>query len=112
MWLTLNTYAEACIRWSHSSRTAVVSFSGSQGLPDYFYNVHLYPRMFDPFLPDWKPADDVWIHTGFEVQFESVRGMLYEVLGDLIGNKRGATVVSTGHSLGAALATLLTFELK
>lgn len=34
------------------------------------------------------------------------------MLGDLIGGKRGATVVATGHSLGGALATLLTFELK
>ena len=90
-----------------------MSFSGTENRRDWANNAKVLPSKFsDPFLHNQTTIKGVWVHTGFGVQFESIREVLYEVLGDLIGEKQGATVVATGHSLGGALATLLTFDLK
>lgn len=79
----------------------VLSFRGTQ--PDKWEDVKTDARFVK------KKTIDGKVHTGFKQAFEDVKAPILDALRNQIGNM---PLYITGHSLGAALATVATQELE
>jgi len=89
----------------------VVSFRGSLTLNNWYADFYAFQR-------PWPPADSdrgnaTWCqgclaHSGFAAAYEELRGPVHAALLDLSCGR----VAVTGHSLGAAVATLAAFDLR
>ncbi len=75
----------------------VVVFRGTDDIDDWNINFHAYQSSF---------GSSGKVHSGFKKAYLSIRQELFECLRD-----HSLPVFITGHSLGAALATLATSEL-
>lgn len=76
----------------------VISFRGTDEIDDWNINVHAYQTSFN---------DLGKVHSGFKKAYTSIRDELFEYL-----NNNSLPIFITGHSLGAALATLAAAELS
>lgn len=93
-----NTSTQAAmLRVNHDNPCLVIAFRGTDGIDDWAINVDAYQA---PFGKAGK------VHQGFMKAYLSIREKLFEYLKD-----NSLPVFITGHSLGAALATLATSEL-
>ena len=63
-------------------------------------------------IPFRAPSSQVRVHRGFYAAARSVLPRLQELLAMCVGADEGWTVHLTGHSLGAAVAMLIAYELK
>jgi len=54
--------------------------------------------------------DEVWVHKGFLMAYQSVAGSLLELAEEVMEGDEQWTVYATGHSMGGALATLFAYE--
>ena len=90
---------DAYIWLSKSTRTAYVSFPGTRTFEDLGHDLDTRSVPLDP----TRPAD-VLVHAGFRNKYFSVHEMLADVLE--IHESMFDTLVTTGHSLGGALATI------
>ncbi|KAI8851375.1 class 3-domain-containing protein [Chytridium lagenaria] len=82
-------------------RSAVVVFRGSKGVDNYILNANV-----------WKTTTDgnVRIHEGFLKAYKTLEPFINDELGRVLGECSTCdTVVFTGHSLGAAMATIATY---
>lgn len=80
-----------------SNNTAYVVFRGTKGMQDVLVDMEICQKPFGK-------QNNVKVHNGFRLQFESVESDITHMLetnADLFN-----TIVFTGHSLGASLATL------
>lgn len=62
-------------------------------------------------IPAWG-ADPVRVHEGFHEVYGSMRQPLHDELNTLLGKHPHASVIVSGHSLGAALAVTCTHDLS
>jgi hypothetical protein len=60
--------------------------------------------------PPWAPS--VKVHAGFLEIYRSVRGIIHEALTTALKKDPSAAVITTGHSLGAGLATVCAHDLQ
>jgi hypothetical protein len=60
-------------------------------------------------VPPWRA--DVRVHAGFLEIYNSVRGIVHNTVSAALSKSPGATVITTGHSLGAGLATVCAHDL-
>jgi triacylglycerol lipase len=97
--LVTNHGAEAYLM--ASSRFAIVSFRGTQ--PEDWSD------LFDDALYLTKPWDTGHVHAGFARRLDALDGEIRPFLDDLPG---GCLVWFTGHSLGAAVATLAAYRYR
>lgn len=94
-WSYVNAYS-----WIQN-RTLYVVFRGTEGMEDVKIDLMVHMSQLLP------GNNSVFVHDGFLEQFRSIHGVLLDTLLDSL--KKGGlidTVHFTGHSLGAALATL------
>jgi hypothetical protein len=80
------------------TRTAFISFRGTQDLADWLQDLDAVPENYAPLVGFGQ------VHTGFQDVYETVRG-------SIVANLSTATtgcdqILITGHSLGAAVAVL------
>ena len=95
------TDTQACAFYRPATRQGIVAFRGTE--PD---SVSDLGSDIDTLMFDWCPQPGqpaVRVHAGFAGALDRVAGM--PAFADWIGRHQGA-LVFTGHSLGAALATL------
>lgn len=86
---------------AESEDEIVVAFRGSDSLPDLDSDVDFFQVPY-PFVEDAGKT-----HRGFTCIYKSTRDSLRKELNKLSNKKR---LLVTGHSLGAALATLFTID--
>lgn len=84
-----------------SANNIIVAFRGSRSLSDWLNNID-FPQTTFPFI-----ADEAKTHSGFTDIYSSCRDEIINTLQLLPFYK---TLFITGHSLGAALATLHTLD--
>ena len=112
----LQTETEAYLWADFSEKKVVVAFRGTEmgRLGDFITDISLFQA---PFLEECSEFDGAQVHQGFLKAFRSVQDAILQQLQFII--KAGArkddngpnwTVFITGHSLGGALAVLLTAD--
>lgn len=79
-----------------SNSFVVVAFRGTESWRDFFTDIKFIPK---PIIPGQKPL----AHSGFVNALNSVFEPIANKLEDILGHK---SLYITGHSLGAALASL------
>ncbi|KII92720.1 hypothetical protein PLICRDRAFT_482508 [Plicaturopsis crispa FD-325 SS-3] len=90
----------------------VVAFRGSQDIADFMTDAAVL--QIPLILPGLTNHDvgDAFVHSGFLFSFNSVARQVLSTVNPEIGAHPGYTLISTGHSLGGALASLGALCLK
>ena len=57
---------------------------------------------------DWISSEDVFVHRGFDSEYDRFRDTMLEIINDNNPSK----IILSGHSLGSALATLSALDLS
>lgn len=57
---------------------------------------------------DWISSDGVFVHRGFDSEYDRFRNTMLEIIND----KKPSKIIVSGHSLGSALATLSALDLS
>lgn len=88
----------------HSQNSIYVAFRGSTSIQDWLNNL-------DDLFESYPKCDGCRVHKGFYDAQKSVISTIVTYVSTLKKEKPSYTVVVTGHSLGAAMATLTTVDL-
>jgi predicted lipase len=85
----------------------VVAFKGSDAhsLDDWVANLQAYSKLN---ATDW--GSDVMVHAGFFDLYQRIRSNITASIRALLEQHPGASIVTTGHSLGGALAYLCAID--
>ena len=116
------TDTQASIWADNESKRIVIAFRGTEQvkIKDILTDINIIQT---PYEEGNKHLRDVRCHLGFLTAFKSVRGAVLQLLRSVlvtdlnisatatVSNQSGREIYVTGHSLGGALATLMTFEL-
>ena len=80
-----------------------IAFRGSSNIENWLANIQFHQI---------QPYDDenISVEKGFYNLFADLKPIIYQTLQDLTSKYNTHNVLSTGHSLGAALATLFVFD--
>jgi predicted lipase len=88
-----------------TNRKIVVSFRGSKSVRNWLANIN-----FDAIPTDLCPACTV--HQGFWKSWLEARPRILAAVKTAVAQNPGFSIVSSGHSLGGALATLCAANLR
>jgi predicted lipase len=102
-----------------AGQQVMISFRGTEGLDamDVWSDMSLFAKTSSDGLPNiWGlvfPGNwfDLRTHPGFQKAYDSTRNRVHQLLEMCTGGARDWTVYVTGHSLGAAIATLCAYDL-
>ena len=81
----------------------IVSFRGSSNIPNWINNINILKM-------DYPYCDGCKIHKGFHKSYQSLAGVIIPAVVELF-KKYHAEIVVTGHSLGAAMATIAALDI-
>lgn len=91
-------------------REIVVAFRGSHELGDMITDVNL---VLIPLVSHGIENNNAaLVHAGFLISYNSVRAIVVHVVRDQLLNFPNYTVVTSGHSLGGALASIAALSIK
>eukprot|EP00735_Rhodelphis_limneticus_P003492 TRINITY_DN1496_c0_g1::TRINITY_DN1496_c0_g1_i1::g.27097::m.27097 TRINITY_DN1496_c0_g1::TRINITY_DN1496_c0_g1_i1::g.27097 ORF type:complete len:315 (+),score=67.82,sp/O59952/LIP_THELA/35.69/6e-33,Lipase_3/PF01764.20/4.2e-32,DUF2974/PF11187.3/8.5e-08,PGAP1/PF07819.8/0.00024,Thioesterase/PF00975.15/0.0025,Abhydrolase_1/PF00561.15/0.0041,Abhydrolase_6/PF12697.2/0.0042,Abhydrolase_5/PF12695.2/0.0088,zf-RanBP/PF00641.13/0.043 TRINITY_DN1496_c0_g1_i1:97-945(+) len=80
----------------------IIAFRGSQSLRNWIDNLKLSKAV------PYDEVPDAMVHSGFLEAFQSVSAQMYDALASMPSPKK---IITTGHSLGGALATVAAVDL-
>ena len=90
-----------------SNDQIVLAFRGSKNVENWIQNLQF---VMDNFRVDSCP--DCLVHYGFQTMWDSFKDEMLDDIFTLISMYPTASIGVTGHSLGAALATLAAYDAK
>lgn len=93
-------------------REIVVAFRGSQQLKDFLVDGALVQVPYESPGVQLNTTDVVMTHAGFLLAYNSVYGTVLDGVGSQLKQHKNYSIVSTGHSLGGALASLGSLSIK
>lgn len=110
------TGAQAFVLYNPTSNTIVVSFRGSDNLPNWIYDLDFFQIKYSDFDcsgPATMNATEkiCKVHRGFLDVYHSVSVGLIKAVQSLYATYPNASVLVTGHSLGAAVSILAAVDL-
>ena len=82
----------------------IIAFRGSQQVPDWFTDFDGFQVVY----PYDNPSSDIKVHKGFIGAYKSVRETIHEAIKRI----NPKTIITCGHSLGGALATLCAVDMQ
>lgn len=86
-------------------QTMFVSFRGSSNIQNWLDNIQV--RKIYPYNDS-----NIGVEKGFYKAYQNVKTDIFETLSSIQDKYSTKSVLLTGHSLGAALATLMAFDIK
>ncbi|TYZ60198.1 hypothetical protein PybrP1_003520 [[Pythium] brassicae (nom. inval.)] len=96
---------QGLVGYSAADNAVVVAFRGSMDVTNWIDNMTFIKKRAYAAYPSVK------VHQGFYWVYRSVAAQLVPLVRELVAAYPGARVLVTGHSLGAAVAAICTFEL-
>lgn len=99
------TQADGYVGYSDSANTILVSFRGSSNIPNWIENLNFekVPYIF---------CLRCEVHAGFMAAYAAIASTLTSRVKDILSAHPTASLLTTGHSLGGALAMIAALELK
>ena len=97
--------ATGFVSLDHTNKLIVVSFRGSRSVRNFIGNLNFV-------LAPWSICSGCTAHLGFLDSWMSARSVVLEAVTSAKESNPNYQVVSTGHSLGGALATLAAADLR
>ena len=98
---------EGFIGYLPSDKSIYVSFMGSESISNWLTNLDTVKSKYD----EWPECSKCEVHAGFEAASNETRQNVIDQVNLLKKQYPTAKVKTTGHSLGAALATLTSMSL-
>mgnify|MGYP000232887710 CR=1 FL=1 len=99
------TLASAYIGYEKKKNLIIVSYRGSANaqnwIEDFNFEMVSYPN-----------CKGCYMHAGFLEDYKAIEGKTEEAIEKLLKEHPGASIVTTGHSLGAALSVIAGLRLK
>ncbi|KAM3162388.1 Triacylglycerol lipase [Lachancea thermotolerans] len=106
----------------HEKRVVVLSFRGSTTNQDWLSDFAVYPVPYMPcskdFYDEWiesgriRECEGCFVHRGFNVFLNTLSSQFFDRIEGIFKAFPHYSLVVTGHSLGAAVASLAGIELK
>ena len=89
----------------HTNHMIVLSFRGSKSLGNWIGNLNIE-------LVNWNSCTGCMVHAGFSDSWNDVKSSIYQTLTAATKSWPSYSMIATGHSLGAAIATIAAGELR
>ncbi|PPQ78601.1 hypothetical protein CVT24_002053 [Panaeolus cyanescens] len=105
------TDTEGYIARDDDKKEIVIAFRGSTSFIDYIVtdaNIRLVPMD----TPGVSPPENTLVHQGFLTSWNSVAVSAINTVREQLVGREGYSIVTAGHSLGAALASLSAVSMK
>lgn len=100
-----NIQTDTQIHIGKDKDTIYIIGRGTENMTDIKHDIKIWRRKCS-FL------NDTLVHSGFLEQYESIRKMLLDEFKKLTSDNSCKKIICTGHSLGAALATIAALDMK
>ena len=88
-----------------TNKLIVIAFRGSQSIQNFIADL---VALQEP----WSVCSGCWAHIGFLDSWNSVKSQVTNAVNSAQSANPGYQIIATGHSLGAAMATLAAGELR
>lgn len=97
--------ATGFVSLDHTNKLIVISFRGSRSVRNFIADLNFV-------LVPWSICNGCSAHAGFLDSWKSVRSIVQGAVQGALTTYPNYKIVSTGHSLGGALATLAAADLR
>ncbi|EIM83071.1 alpha/beta-hydrolase [Stereum hirsutum FP-91666 SS1] len=110
--LNLLTNTKGYVARDDDKKQIIVAFRGSQELEDYLTDGNILLVPFESQGVTVNSSNNVATHGGFLMAYNAVAPIVLETLETQVSAYWDYTVISTGHSLGGAIASIASLSIK